>query len=344
MWNAPTPTLTQSSWRKVLVASVGLGLVLSVLLLAFTWPSRTTEPRNLPVTVAGPEQAVGAIAEEMESSGTFDVVLAADRDEAVRHVVSRETYGAVVLGEPGQAPEVLTATAAGAAPATILNGLAAQVQAQVSAQAQAAGTEPSVVVVTDLVSLSTDDATGGGLGAASFPMAMGGVLGGVLASLLLLGTRQRLVGVAVYSAVGGLLATLVLNAWFGYLPGPFALSWLAAGAAIAATAYLVSGLHALVGRPGLAAGAILTMLVANPLASPGGPWQFLAEPWGAIGQFMVPGAGATLLRTVSYFPDASSAQQWWTLAAWTLVGIALHLVAAARSRSTSASPPAVAAV
>jgi hypothetical protein len=37
----------------------------------------------------------------------------------------------------------------------------------------------------------------------------------------------------------------------------------------------------------------------------------------------VPGASNTLLRSLSYFPDAPMAQQWWTLMAWVAAGVAL---------------------
>ncbi|WP_090712459.1 hypothetical protein [Mycetocola miduiensis] len=43
------------------------------------------------------------------------------------------------------------------------------------------------------------------------------------------------------------------------------------------------GLSALFGRPGLAIGAVLFVLVANPIASAALPLHFLPEPWGAIG-------------------------------------------------------------
>ncbi|GAA1525033.1 hypothetical protein [Brevibacterium permense] len=51
-----------------------------------------------------------------------------------------------------------------------------------------------------------------------------------------------------------------------------------------------------------------------------------SEVWHDIGQFFVPGAAGTLLRDLSYFPDAPSALQWWVLSAWLVVGIALILV------------------
>ena len=49
------------------------------------------------------------------------------------------------------------------------------------------------------------------------------------------------------------------------------------------------------------------ILFAVPLASAATPVEFLLEPWGAVGQWFPPGAGATLLRELSYFPAADTA-------------------------------------
>jgi|GEM_PF-5691591 len=85
-----------------------------------------------------------------------------------------------------------------------------------------------------------------------------------------------------------------------------------------------------------AAGGDPTKLIANPNAAVATPWQFLPEPWGAIGQLFVPGASNWLLRSVNYFPDASDAQQWLVLLGWIVLGLALAAIAAARTRKALA--------
>ena len=66
------------------------------------------------------------------------------------------------------------------------------------------------------------------------------------------------------------------------------------------------------------------MLVANPISAAALPWQFLPEPWGLVGQWFQPGAGATLLRDLSYFPEASSIGfAVSVLAVWAVVSLAL---------------------
>ncbi|WP_413455766.1 hypothetical protein ACLQ8T_04045 [Glutamicibacter sp. FR1] len=81
-----------------------------------------------------------------------------------------------------------------------------------------------------------------------------------------------------------------------------------------------------------------TMFVSNPLSGATMPWQFLVAPWGAIGQHMVPGASSSLIRSLSYFPEASTAQQWWTLGAWALGRMVLALIGHFRSKETMHVP------
>ena len=71
---------------------------------------------------------------------------------------------------------------------------------------------------------------------------------------------------------------------------------------------------------------MLFLLIANPISSAAQPKEFLPEPWGAIGQWFPPGAGATLIRNLSYFPHANSMFPWFVLSLWALVGILLGVL------------------
>ena len=79
-----------------------------------------------------------------------------------------------------------------------------------------------------------------------------------------------------------------------------------------ATAAVVVGFNSLIGTPGIAVGAVVSLLIGNPISGAAIPAQFIAGPWGAVGQWFVPGAASTLVRSLSYFPDADTAPQWWT--------------------------------
>lgn len=258
-------------------------------------------------------------------------------------VEGRDTYGAIVLSTSG-APEVLTASAGSSVATQLLNGVATQLQTQLTEQVTAAGGDASMapqVVVTELVPLAASDAAGSGLAASAFPLTMGGMLGGVLTSLSVKGLWRRLATVTLFSASAALIITFVLQTWFEYLQGNFGVNSLAIGLSILASSTFIVGAATLLGTAGIGAAALVTFLIGNPLSAAAMPWQFLVEPWGAIGQFLVPGASNWLLRSLSYFPSADTAQQWWTLAGWVAFGLVLALIGTAVRDRRSIAPAEV---
>lgn len=334
------PVSSAAHWSRLVGIGIIGSLLVSVVFLAFLWPTKTSSVQNIPVSISGPATAVTALKTALgeKAPNTFDFVAADDRNAAVNQIKSRETYGAIVLATPPQSTEVLTANAASTAVSQLLSGAATQLQAQLTKEITAAGGNASAVKVTvsDIVPLSSDDPNGAGLAAASFPLAIGGVLVGVLISLLVVGALRRLVTLAVFGVAAGLLLPLIVQTWFGYLQGNYWLNALALGLVFFATSSFIVGCSALFGRIGLTVAAVFTILFANPLAAAATPWQFLATPWGAIGQALTPGAGNWLIRSLSYFPDASNAQQWWTLTGWAALGLLLLFASRFRNRNTAA--------
>ncbi|MEN2736987.1 ABC transporter permease [Microbacterium sp. X-17] len=328
------PAVVHTPWARALALAAGAAAIVVVILLAFLWPTVTSTVKDLPIAVAGPSAQVSAVEKQLDTaaSGAFAITNLSDRQAAVDAIRKRDVYGAIVLGD---SPEVLTASANGAAVAQIMNTVAANLQAAANAQAQAAvqqaiasgrapaGTKaPTITVkVTDVVPLASTDARGLGLAASSFPLVLGGMLGGVLISLLVAGSWRRLGAVALYGVAGGLAVTCILQGWFGILQGDFWVNALAVGLAMFAIAAFVVGMNALFGRVGIAIGAVLTVLVGNPLSAAAQPLQFLAGPWGAVGQWFVPGASVTLLRDLSYFPSADALFPWLVLVVWAAVGV-----------------------
>lgn len=314
-------------WGRVVGLGVAVAAVVGVLVLAFSWPAVTAEPKDLPVAVAGPPQAVAGLETTLDEAqpGAVDLVPVADRDAAVAAIQERDVYGAIVLGG---AAEVLTASAASSVTNQLLTAAASQLQAGLAQQA-AAGGDPAAaptVTVTDVVPLSADDPRGTGLTAALFPLVLGGIVGGVAVSLLVVGALRRVLAVAVYSAVGGVVLVAVLQSWFGALQGDWWINAGAAALALAAVAAPITGFVALLGRAGIALGAVTMMLVANPISGATMPPEFLPGHWGEIGQWFPPGAGATLLRDLSYFPSADAGPAWLALGLWAAAGVLLSLV------------------
>ncbi|MEO8263002.1 MAG: hypothetical protein ABI566_10580 [Pseudolysinimonas sp.] len=319
--DGPTP------WARVVAIPIALTVAVSVILLAFLWPALTSEPRDLPIAVSGPSAQVGQLVAgiEQNADGVFDISTVDDRDAAVAAIEHREAYGAIVLG---QQPEVLTSSAASPVAAQALAGVAAQLQAQLQ----------TPVTVTDVVPLAATDERGVGLASAVLPLVIGGLLGGILTTLLLVGKSRRIVALALYAAFAGAALTGILQGWLGVLQGSYVANAAAIALAMFAIGATVGGLASLIGRPGLAVGAVTFVLFAVPLASAAAPVEFLAAPWGAVGQWFPPGAGATLLRDLSYFPDADAVFPWLVLAAWAIVGAGLVLAGRALDRSPASTP------
>jgi len=331
-----------TKWPVAVVIGVIGSLVVALVVLAFLWPTKSSAPHHLPVGIAGPASAVDAFEAALAAGGGDDLELieVSDRSAAVAQIDARETYGAIVFREAGLAPEVLTAPAASAAAAQLLGGIAGQLQAQLVTQVTAAGGDPAMatVTVTAVVPFSDADPTGSGLVAASFPLTMGGMLGGILVSLLVVGVIRRLAALAGFAVATGLVLTLILQTWFGFLQGSFLLNALAVALSVLGTSAFIVGCTSLIGRPGIAIGAVVTMLVGNPLGAAAVPWQFVVEPWGAVGQFLVPGASNTLIRSLSYFPEADTSAQWGVLAGWAIVGLVLAIAGHFRSRASMRLP------
>lgn len=327
------PARMHSTWPVTLRVALIATTAVTLVLLAFMWPSYSSSVQNLPVTISGTEQATRPIESKLTGGGQFEVTRVADRAEAVDSIRRHDSYGGIVV--TGRRIEVLTASAASPVVSQALSGVAqgmlVQLQGQALAQAsgsqdgsRSAATSPQVVV-TDVVPLSQDDPRGTVLGVAGLPMTMGGMIGGILISLLVVGHWRRAAAILAYGVVASLVLTLVLHAWFGALTGNFALEWLVVGLSLIATASIIVGFQGLIGPPGIGVGAIITMFIGNPLSSAAAPPEFLPWHWGTIGQWFVPGATSALLRLTSYFPDAPTARYWWALILWAAIGMALLL-------------------
>ncbi|MFF2275376.1 ABC transporter permease [Agromyces sp. NPDC058126] len=316
---------------------VGLGLALAaivaVIVLAFAWPSVTAEPKDLPIAISGPAELVDAAEQAVDAQqpGAIAFIEVDDRSAAVDAIESREVYGAVVLGTE---PEVLSSSASSAVVAQLLNGVAGGLEEGVNAQAAAAAAAAGAptapphidVVVTDVVPLASSDPRGTGLAAALFPLVLGGMLGGIAISLAVIGAMRRVLAVVVYAVVGGLALTAILQGWFGALQGDYWVNAAAIALALAAIAAPITGFVALIGRAGIAVGPVVMLLFANPISAAAMPKEFLPEPWGEVGQWFPPGAAATLVRELSYFPAADTTFPWLVLAGWAVGGLLLSVL------------------
>ncbi|WP_336031858.1 hypothetical protein [Geodermatophilus sp. FMUSA9-8] len=316
--------------RAGLAVPVAVAALLAVVLTAFAWFAVRSAPHDLPLAVAGPAPAVTQVETALDTAapGAFAVRPVDDEATARAAIAGREVYGAVVVGPSG--PRLLVASAASPTVAASLRQVAAGLGA-------ATGT---AVPVEDVVPAPEADPRGAGLAAAALPLAIGGILTAALTSRLVRGRLRRAATALAAALAGGMVTATVLGSWLGSVEAGW---WTTTGVValgIAATALVLLGLHDLLGTPGLALGAAVTVLLGNPLSGLAGAPELLPGAWGAVGQWMPPGATGTLLRATSWFDGAGAGPALLTLAVWCAAGLALLGLGAARSRRVPPAPAA----
>ncbi|WP_199521646.1 hypothetical protein [Jiangella anatolica] len=317
--------------RRVIGIALGLSVVLGVLVTAFVWPSSEVAPRDVPIAVAGPPEAVAAVTAQLDEAvpGGFSVDEVASEDEARSAISDRDVYGAIVVSPSGP-PAVLTASAAGPVVAQLLDGVA---------RSMASASPGESASVEDVAPLPSDDPRGTGFNAGALPMVMGGLAVGVAMSFAIAGVWRRVLGAALAAVGGAAAAVLVMQTWLGVLEG----SWVAnAGAfalTIAAVSLTVIGLHSLIGEAGVGLGALLFLIVGNPLSGVTSAPELLPSGWGTFGQLLPPGAGGTLLRSTAFFDGAAAGGPLLVLAGWIVVGLLLAAAGARRPGAPAEPAP-----
>lgn len=315
--------------RRLAAVVVLVPLLAALALWAFAWPAARTAPRDLPLGVAGPTAATAQVEQRLrQHEGAFEIHRYADEAAARDAIEDRTVYGAVVVTPQG--PELLTASAASPLVAQLL-------QQTVAEQASAAGTQVRTV---DVVAAPEKDARGSALNASVLPLALAGIAAGSVVTLLGLRGVRAVAALLTASALVGVTAAAIAHSWLGVLTGDW---WAEAGTlglATLAVSGAVAGLAALLGTAGIGLGAGVVMLLGNPFSGAATAPQMLPEPAGTIGQWLPPGAGTTLLRSVSFFDGAAATGPALTLTWWAALGLGAVLLGGAlkaRTRSTESA-------
>jgi hypothetical protein len=305
---------------------VVLAVTLAILAIAFALPAARSKPHDVPIGAAGPQVASGQVAAMLEqhAPGAFAITYypgEASLREAIRN---RDVYGGMSFGPDGHT--LLIATGGSPMVAQMLtqigNGIAQQTGMQLHTE--------------DLAPPTADDPRGAGLAATALPITLAGLLPAV--ALVLLLKREvwtRFTAVVVFAGVAGWTIAALLRYVFGSIDqnlwgvaGGLTLGVLAAGLAML-------GLGSLFGRVGLVVGALLALLLGNPLSGLNSAPEMLPSGWGTLGQWLPQGANATLLRSTAFFDGAGATTAIVVLSCWALAGVTLIAIAAVRQRHHS---------
>ncbi|MFZ4079182.1 MAG: hypothetical protein ACOYKK_07070 [Microbacteriaceae bacterium] len=315
----PPATWSMAFWKPIILVTIMETVIVSLILVIFAWPLVNATPASLPVGIVGPAAVTSAVesAVDGKAPGGFVWTEYESADAATAAIEHREIYGAFVLSDAGL--DVLTASAANAAVAQVLTQIGQQIA---DATARSYGLTVLSPQVTDVVPLPPTDARGAGLAAAALPLVIAGIVAALLATIRMRFYRQRAVFLVKVSFVAGAAIAGILQG-LGILIGNWWLEWLAISLGIAAVGFVLVGLQALFKFPGIIVGILLFFIIGNPISGTSLPVEFYPAPLGSLGQLLPLGSEVSLLRRISFFPDASQTTQWITLLAWTIVGAIL---------------------
>lgn len=172
------------------------------------------------------------------------------------------------------------------------------------------------------------------------PLALAGIIAGAVVTFLGLRGLRAVTALVVSAALVGAVGAALTHSWLGVLTGnwwaeagTFALSSLAVSAAVA-------GLAALVGYAGIGTVALVVMFLGNPFSGAASAPQLLPDPVGTIGQWLPPGASATLLRSVSFFDGAAATGPVLTLTWWAALGLGAVILGNTLKGRAKGSTPA----
>ena len=304
---------------------VVLAVVLAILAIAFALPAARTKPHDVPIGAAGPMAASGQIADilEQHAPGAFAITYYPGEPALRDAIRNRDVYGGIAFGPDGRS--LLVATGGSPMVAQMLtqigNGIGQQVGLPLHTE--------------DLAPPTANDPRGAGLAASALPITLAGLLPAI--ALVLLLKREvwtRFTAAVVFAAVAGTTIAALLRYVFGSIDQNV---WgVAAGLTLGLLAAGLSmlGLGSLFGRGGLAVGALLALLLGNPLSGLNSAPEMLPSGWGTLGQWLPQGATATLLRSTAFFDGAGATAAIAVLSCWAVPGTAMIMIAAVRQRKS----------
>ena len=174
------PLAAHPPWRRLIIISVLLPLMIALAVVAFAWPAARMAPRDLPVGIVGTGLASQQVLRGLTRGdpGGFDVQLYVDQASARTALEDRDIYGAFAVTPRGLT--VLEASAASPTVAQLLGTIGQRL-------ARPASGPPRVVAVRDIdvVSTSAGDPRGLVLSSVLLPLTICGIVMAAAIGLLL---------------------------------------------------------------------------------------------------------------------------------------------------------------
>ncbi|MGW0886205.1 ABC transporter permease [Streptomyces sp. NPDC002671] len=340
------------------IAAVALPIVITLAVMAFAWPAGRISPRDVPVGIVGTGPASQHAVEALTRAkpGAFDFHLYADRQAARSAIKNRDVYGAFAIS--GDSITVLKATAASPSVAQLLTDVGQQLadkatqqiaqqkaagahspaKAHKQAAAQpgavqqkaarqgAAGADSSVKILVkavDVVPVAAEDLRGVVFSSSIFPLTICGILIGAFVTMApgLARPRHRVLVLLAACAVAALGVYLVAQGFLGALPHNHVATWAVLSLDLLSISATAAGVIRLLGPGGLGLSAAVMVFVGNAFSGATSAPEMLPKGVDYVGQWLPPGAGASLLRDTTYFDGNSGAGHLAVLALWSVCGL-----------------------
>ncbi|GIF16621.1 ABC transporter permease [Actinoplanes teichomyceticus] len=319
--------------RAGALAALGVAIV-ALLGAALLSVSHAPKPHHVPVGHVGGADSRAALAGT--AGDAVKVVSYGSRDAALTGIRRMDVYGAVVVGPGGI--ELLKSTAASPQVAAALTTLVSTAAGRATPK------------ITDVSALPAGDSGGGSVAVLLQVVVLGGTIGAMGLGRLVPRYRSNwargelpllfliLYGLCVGAAIAGLAQAFGVGVHLNF--GRLALCLALINLAVTAS---ISALVSLVGSAGAAVGGVLYFLLGTPISGATTAGPMMPAFWHHFGQALPPGAGATLLRRVLYFPDAPLGRLLLILGLYAGLGALIlgivNLVAGARHRNSLADLP-----
>ncbi|CAN5510671.1 DUF3533 domain-containing protein [soil metagenome] len=321
--------------RHVISLAIGGAIVALIVQMIFAGSYigalHDPKPKDLPFGVVAPEGIGETLVQQIDAAGNgaLKPTLLASEDELHLQIDQLDLYGGVVVTSDG-----LTLVVSDAVGASASSALTAFFQGYASAQGQ------QLIIEHDRLLEDGDPR-----GLTSVYLVFAWVFGGYFCATVLttvVGSgylsrghaAMRLGLLAAYSVISGLGTALLAVEVFDALPGHF---WEIAGVGaltVFAVATASMAIQLLLGVVGTLVVMIALVLIGNP--SSGGVVlpEFLPAFWQTVGPWLPNSSSYQLLRNSIYFDGAQTARPILVLGTYALVGSALLLMFATRSRKS----------
>ncbi|MFJ8865873.1 hypothetical protein ACIRD6_08915 [Streptomyces sp. NPDC102473] len=334
MFTGPSsaPGSTAGALRHVLSHLVTPLLMCIGMGLAYLGAFHAPEPHDLRVDVVGSGASAQVLAQTLQDKGdgALSVRTVADRDIAVNHLKTQQSYGAYV---PGGSPELMVATASSDTSATLVQKVFTEV---------AAG-QGSPLQVTDVSPTAGGDPTGQGIFFLLVAVSIGSyasvaVIGGAGAVLALRIRAALAIGTSfLVSLIGAAFAGPVFGLVDHGLGGLWAMAWLYSAGIL----LIGVGLHTFLKR-WTTLGVMLLFVMLN-FTSSGGIFRPELQPgfFGSLHSFWNGAGFVEGVRSHVYFGGHALGGHLLVLALWFVAGVVVMGVAgtaeAKRRREVAAS-------